>query len=142
MSRFNYKNHPVISRVDRISVSPTEDYPEIVNDNNLNRVQTVLKIRETVRDAYYMRGFKDVSVKFVDGVIDDMIATSQIEGRPLPAQLIFDVEVTMPKVVEIDSAARMKTNEGTLSPEPPKDDQDRSYKNYGAYNQNDHIYWT
>jgi len=134
MSRFNYKNHPVISRVERIAVSPTQDYPEIVNDSSLNRVQTVLKIRQVVRDGYIARGFKDVSVKFVDGSVQDMIDSSKLDGRPLPETLIFDAELTMPEVVASEVPVGLKS-------ELDKEEH-RSYKDYGAYKQNDHIYWT
>ena len=134
MSRFNYKNHPVISRVERISVSPAQDYPDIVADPSLNRVQTVLKIREVVRDGYIARGFKDVSVKFVDGSVQDMIDTSKLDGRPLPETLIFDAELTMPEVVASEVPVGLKSE--------LKKEEHRSYKNYGAYKQNDHIYWT
>ena len=142
MSRFDYKDHPVISRVERISVSPAQDYPDILRIEALNRVQKVLEIRKIVRDGYIARGFRDVNVRFIDGSVQDMIDSSKIEGRPLPDTLFFDVELVMPRVEQLDSNARMKTGEGTLTPAPSKDDQDRSYKDYGAYNQNDHLYWT
>ena len=136
MSRFNYKNHPVISRVERISVSPTQDYPSIVDDPEFNRVQTVLKIRETIRDNYITRGFRDVAVRFVDGSVQDMIDSSKVDGRPLPDTLFFDVEVTMPKVVASEVAVGLKSL-GYNYKQANKDSIPPTWREG-----NDHIYWS
>jgi len=55
---------------------------------------------------------------------------------------VFEVDLYMPLVEMPNGNARFKQADGTLTTSPPKDTEDRSYKDYGAYKGNDHIYWS
>jgi len=131
MSRFDYKNATVIKRVDTVQVQ-TADFPDILTSNNLNRVQKVTAIRNVVRDKY--TGYRDVSIRFVDGVINDLIDAAKLEGRPLPETLLFEVELHMPLVEASDVPVKFKY-------------EHRDYKQEGrdsippTWRNNDHIYW-
>ena len=131
MSRFDYKNNTVIKRVETVRVV-TSSYVDILANEELNRVQKVLAIREKVRDSY--THYREVSIKFVDGVIDEMIATGKQEGRPLPEVLYFEVEMSMPLVEASSVPVSLK--------------YDRNYKDEIRNSipptwrkDNDHIYW-
>ena len=102
MSRFDYKKAPVMSRIETIQVTPKEDFLDILINNDLNRVQKVIAIREAVRDSYRSDGYRDVVVRFVDGVIENLIDSNKLEGRPLPDTILFDVELFMP-IVEVST---------------------------------------
>lgn len=108
----------ILKQVDTVKVH-TRDYPNVLTNNDLNRVQKVVEIRNKVAEKY-RKTWKNVVLRFVDGVVDDLIFTSKLDGRPLPEILLFEVEYS----------------------EPKDNNQDRSYKNYGTYKQDDHIYWT
>ena len=129
--RFDYSKNPVVKRVDTIEVT-TGDYPEILTSNDLNRVQKVLAIRDKVLRNYEVAGYKIESVKFVNGVIDNLIKTNELEGRPLPSVLLFEVEYNTPIVEASTTPVKLKS-------EAPGS---RGYKDYGAYKGNDHIYWS
>lgn len=109
MSRFDYKNAPIMSRVETIQVTPKEDFLDILINNDLNRVQKVIAIREAVRDSYRSDGYRDVVVRFVDGVIENLIDSNKLEGRPLPDTILFDVELFMPLVKASDAPVGLKS---------------------------------
>ena len=126
MSRFDYSNNPVVKRVDTVKVS-TRDYSDILENNDLNRVQKVLAIRDAVRDSY--SGYREVSVRFVDGVINDLVDHAKIEGRPLPDTMLFEVEMYMPLVEASNVPVSYK--------KPYKEDIPPTWRE-----DNDHIYWS
>ena len=145
MSLYDYKNNTLVKRVDTIQVT-TGDFIDIITSNDLNRVQKVLAIRDAVRDSY--TGYRDVTVRFVDGVIENLIDSSKLEGRPLPSILLFEVELHMPLVEASNVPVGLKRNAPGGASEP--------YTSYGrSYKQeskdsipptwrkdNDHIYWS
>ena len=98
MSRFNYNNNAVVKRTDTVMVKPMVDFPEIINDHDSNRVQKVCNIRHAVAKHYRSQGYRDVSIRFVDGVIADLVSTSKQPGRPIPDVMYFDVTFEMPLV--------------------------------------------
>ena len=99
MSRFNYNNNAVVRRVETVKVCPVQDFPHIFNNHDTNRVQKVCEIRNAVGKSYRQQGYRVESVKFVDGVIVDLIETSKQEGRPIPDVMYFDVTLETPLVV-------------------------------------------
>ena len=138
MSRFDYKNNPVVKRVDTIKVV-TGDYLDILTNNDLNRVQKVIAIRDEVRDSY--QGFREVNVRFVDGVIENLIDSSKLEGRPLPSIILFEVEMFMPLVEASTVRVGLKSETPGATSEPYTS-YGTSHKNYRVYKGNDHIYWS
>ena len=98
MSRFNYKNNAVVKRTDTVMVKPMVDFPELINDHDSNRVQKVCNIRHAVAKHYRSQGYRDVSIRFVDGVIADLVNTNKQPGRPIPDVMYFDVTFEMPLV--------------------------------------------
>ena len=94
MSLYDYKNAKIIKRVETVQINTKEDCLHILTNNDLNRVQKVLAIRQELRDSY--KGYKSVVVRFVDGVIADLIDCNKLEGRPIPEVIYFDVELEMP----------------------------------------------
>jgi hypothetical protein len=107
MSRFDYRNAEVISRKEVVSINPKEDFLDILINNNLNRVQKVLAIREAVR-ASYGESYREVILRFVDGVIVDLIESNKLDGRPLPETMLFEVELRMPIVEASDTPVYLK----------------------------------
>ena len=130
MSRFDYSKNPVVKRVDTIEVE-TKNHMDILTSNDLNRVQKVMAIRNYVRDCY-TNAYRDIVVTFVDGVIEELVAKSKEEGRPLPEKLVFNVELRSPLVEASTVPVGLKSESAGT----------RNYKNYGAYKGDDHIYWT
>ena len=147
MSRFDYKNNTVVKRVETIEVT-TSDYMDILTNNDMTRVQKVMAIRTAVRDSYSAGGYREVAVRFVDGVIDNLVAHAKLDGRPLPSKFLFDVELHMPLVEASNVPVGLKSNASGGASE--------DYRQYGhSYKQrykddipptwrsdNDHIYWS
>lgn len=132
MSRFDYKNNVVTKRVETVEVT-TNDFLDILTNNDLSRVQKVTAIRTAVRDSYIAGGYKEVAVRFVDGVIDDLVEHSKLEGRPLPSKFLFDVELHMP-VVEA-SKAPVYYKDRTDYKQSQRDSTPPTFRD------NDHVYW-
>ena len=109
MSRFDYRNARLISRTETIQVN-SSDFPDVLVNNDLNRVQKVLEIRTRVRDSYVQRGYRDVVLRFVDGVIQNLIDSNKMEGRPLPSYFLFEVELTMPIIEASNVAVGLKSD--------------------------------
>jgi hypothetical protein len=107
MSRFDYRNAEVISRKETVAINPKEDFLDILINNDLNRVQKVLAIREAVR-ASYGKAYREVILRFVDGVIVDLIESNKLDGRPLPETMLFEVELRMPIVEASDTPVYLK----------------------------------
>ena len=108
MSRFDYRNAEIVSRKEVVSIQPKEDFLDILTSNDLNRVQKVLAIREAVRDSYG-ESYREVVVRFVDGVIADLIDSNKLDGRPLPDTMLFEVELRMPIVKASDVPVGLKS---------------------------------
>lgn len=98
MSRFNYKDNAVVKRTEVVRVYPIEDFPQVFNNHDTNRVQKVTAIRDAVRDSYAVRGYRDVTVRFANGIIADLVESGKQNGRPIPDCIFFEVELTMPLV--------------------------------------------
>ena len=98
MSRFNYNNNAVVRRVETVKVRPLQDFPHIFNNHDTNRVQKVCNIRHAVAKSYRAQGYRVEGIKFVDGVIVDLVETGKQEGRPIPDVMYFDVTLEMPLV--------------------------------------------
>jgi len=113
MSRFDYCLANDATRTETIQVN-TGDYLDILTNNDLNRVQKVLAIRNTVRDHYNTQGYRDVVIRFVDGVIQNLIDCNKMEGRPLPSFLLFEVELTMPIIEASNVAVGLKSDQAKL----------------------------
>lgn len=109
MSRFDYSKAKLISRTETIQVN-SEDFPDVLVNNDLNRVQKVLEIRSRVRQSYVDRGYRDVVLRFVDGVIQNLIDSNKLEGRPLPSYFLFEVELTMPIIEASNVAVGLKSD--------------------------------
>jgi len=109
MSRFDYSKAKLISRTETIQVN-SEDFPDVLVNNDLNRVQKVLEIRSRVRQSYVDRGYRDVVLRFVDGVIQNLIDSNKMEGRPLPSYFLFEVELTMPIIEASNVAVGLKSD--------------------------------
>lgn len=109
MSRFDYSKAKLISRTETVQVN-SEDFPDVLVNNDLNRVQKVLEIRSRVRQSYVDRGYRDVVLRFVDGVIQNLIDSNKLEGRPLPSYFLFEVELTMPIIEASNVAVGLKSD--------------------------------
>lgn len=140
MSRFNYKNRTVISRSEVVEVH-TGDFTDVLQNNDFNRVQKVMEIRDRVRHAYLSQGFQDVQLKFAHGVVQNLVDSNKLEGRPIPSVLLFEVELYMPLVIASNVPVGLKS-EAPGGKGTDYRQYGRSYKDYGAYKGNDHIYWS
>lgn len=134
MSRFDYSKNPVVKRVDTVTVE-TKNHMDILTNNDLNRVQKVTAIRDEVRSCY-SDAYREVNVRFVDGVIEDLIKTSKLEGRPLPEVLVFEVELHMPLVKASDVPVKLK-HEYRDYKEKYRNETPPTWRS-----DNDHIYWS
>ena len=136
MSLYNYKNAPIIKRVETIVVK-SADFPTITNNTERTRVKKILDIRREVRSAYLIN-YKEADVHFVNGVISDVLKTK--DQHTVPDELVFEVTLHMPLVSLSNAVGGYKGADGLKTFDYKQSMRDNIPPTWRA--DNDHIYWS